>query len=220
MVDLACWTRTVQDVESADLAARWLALESSFEQSSYLGDRSIRVYGRPHPSGIVLVAGHAVQHTRNGDTKLADRGTGGLAILLGQLLSIPAVVDVSGDTVDANFSREHQLKNIVAALAPSTVIDLHGMRQRDAAAADLGLGAKNPIPVRFVEALHTSSLYVTTGRWFSAANTATVTRWAQSHGWAACQVEIGANYRPPNGNTNRLGAMAALLAGALTTEMT
>ncbi|WP_125775121.1 hypothetical protein [Antribacter gilvus] len=213
-----------------DVAARWLALEQVFSEERYDGGRPpwpVEVANRvvestsglleslpgtrPH---VVITAPHATNHVRAGAMKVADRGTGGLALLLAELTGATALIALHS-TGDANFDVEHPLKVRLAELRPALVIDLHGMRRRPGSDVDLGAG-DGLVPDAFVSALRASSqVLVTVNEVFDAMRPTTVTAFSQDLGIRAVQAEIGAHLRPPMGESADLGRLALLIAGAI-----
>ncbi|MFI8527661.1 N-formylglutamate amidohydrolase [Promicromonospora sukumoe] len=209
--------------------ARWLDLERIFSEEQYDGGSPPRpasvsasvseptpglleVAGteRPH---VVVTAPHATNHERDGGTKLADRGTGGLAVLLAELTGCTALVAL-GAGGDANYDDEHPLKERLAELRPTVVVDLHGMRSRPGSDVDLGTGS-GPVPPAVVSALRDSDLRVTTNEVFSAMRPTTVTAFAQAHGISAVQVEIGAHLRLPSGTPESQSQLVTALVAAI-----
>ncbi|MDR7381566.1 hypothetical protein [Promicromonospora iranensis] len=214
---------------SDDLTARWLGFEQIFSQDGYDGGEPslpssiagsvseptpglLEITGSGRPN-VVVTAGHATNHERAGGTKVADRGTGGLAILLAQLTGCTALVALSTPG-DANYDEEHPLKARLAELRPAVVIDLHGMRSRPESDIDLGTGT-GPVPSGVRTALDASGLLVTTNEVFDAMRATTVTSFAQSLGTAAVQVEIGAHLRLPTGTAPELVRLVTALATAI-----
>ncbi|GAA4705550.1 hypothetical protein APR04_001901 [Promicromonospora umidemergens] len=211
---------------TGDLVARWQRFEQVFSQNGYDGGAPLpgsipasvsepthgllEIAGTTRPD-VVVTAPHATNHERVGTTKVADRGTGGLAVLLGELTGCTVLV-ASTTPGDANYDEEHPFKERLAALRPSVVIDLHGMRTRAASDVDLGTGS-GPVPSGVVAALDNSDLRVTTNEVFDAMRPTTVTSFAQTLGVAAVQVEIGAHLRLPTGTP---GALAQLVSALVT----
>ncbi len=214
---------------AGDLAAQWLGFEQIFSQDKYDGGSPpwpssiaecvseptpglLEITGstRPH---VVITAPHATNHERNGAGKVADRGTGGLAVLLAQVTGCTALValDTPGD---ANYDLEHPFKERLADLRPTVVIDLHGMRTRPESDVDLGTGT-GPAPSAVVAALTGSGLRVTTNAVFDAMRPTTVTAFAQELSIPAVQVEIGAHLRPPSGTAPALSGLVTALVTAI-----
>jgi len=211
-----------QTAVATPLARRWSALEEPFAAAGYDGDPGagdadgLLVVGSVAPV-VVVTAPHACNHRRDGRAKLADRGTGGLALLLAEVTGCAAVVALGGAGGDANWDEHHPLKERVAALRPAVVVDLHGMRTRPGYDLDLGLGP-GPRPEgtdAAVEALRGSGLRVTTDGLFDAMRPTTVTAWAQAHGVPAVQIEVGAHLRPPVAGEQGQERLARALLAAL-----
>lgn len=214
---------------AGDLAARWLGFEQIFSQDRYDGGHApwpssiagsvseptpglLELTGSTHPH-VVITAPHATNHERDGAGKVADRGTGGLAVLVAQMTGCTALVAVSTPG-DANYGLEHPLKERLAELRPAVVIDLHGMRTRAESDLDLGTGT-GPAPSAVVAALTGSGLRVTTNAVFDAMRPTTVTAFAQELGIPAVQVEIGAHLRPPSGKAPALSGLVTALVAAV-----
>ncbi|MFD7309876.1 hypothetical protein [Promicromonospora sp. NPDC059942] len=212
-----------------DLTARWLGFEQIFSQDRYEGGVPpwpsaiadsvseptpglLEIAGTKRPD-VVVTAPHATNHERDGATKVADRGTGGLALLLARLTGCTALVAQS-TAGDANFDEEHPLKARLTELRPAIVIDLHGMRSRPESDVDLGTGT-GVAPADVVAALMGCGLRVTTNEIFDAMRPTTVTSFAQARGIAAVQVEIGAHLRLPSGEPEELSRLVTALAAAI-----
>lgn len=215
--------------QSDDPVARWLVLERFFSSDGYDGGRApgssavsatvseptpglLELTGSTRPQ-IVITAPHATNHERAGATKVADRGTGGLALLLAELTGCTALVALS-TSGDANYDDVHPLKERLVALEPAVVIDLHGMRSRAESEVDLGTGTGR-VPTHVVMSLRDCGLGVTTDQIFDAMRPTTVTSFAQQHGISAVQVEIGAHLRPPSGEPESLARLVAALVEAI-----
>lgn len=211
-------------------------MEQAFIAQRYDGDRPDPLPGRrlsePAPGiieiagtsrpGLVVTAPHATNHTRSGEVKWADRGTGGLALLLAELTGCGALIAVGGLTAepgDANFDAHHPLKDRLAQLAPVAVVDLHGMRTRDGMDVDLGFG-EGALPEGFLAALDRSDLQVTRNALFDAMRPTTVAAFAQARGVPAVQIEIGAHLRPPDGEPQALARLVTDLTAAVELEAT
>ncbi|GAB3157382.1 hypothetical protein GCM10027059_00160 [Myceligenerans halotolerans] len=169
----------------------------------------------------MVTAPHATNHARSGEIKWADRGTGGLALLLADLTGCGALISVGGlaaEPGDANFDARHPFKDRLAELAPRVVVDLHGMRTRDGMDVDLGFG-EGALPEEFLASLGRSDLRVTRNALFDAMRPTTVAAFAQERGIPAVQVEIGAHLRPPEGNGADPELLVASLVAAIEAEV-
>ncbi|MCP2263802.1 N-formylglutamate amidohydrolase [Promicromonospora thailandica] len=212
-----------------DVVARWQGFEQVFSQNGY--ERGARPWPQGLPRGVaeptpgllelrgssrpevVLTASHAANHVRDGELKLADRGTGGLAILLAELTGCTALV-AAGTAGDANYDDAHPLKDRLAGLRPAVVIDLHGMRSRSESDVDLGTGSGD-VPAGLLDTLGRSDLRVTTNAVFGAMRSTTVTAYAQARGVPAVQVEVGAHLRPPSDASDDLRRLVTALVTAI-----
>lgn len=221
---------------AVEIAARWRLLEQPFGARRYDGERPdapterrlsepapgvIEVAGTTRP-GLVVTAPHATNHQRAGEVKWADRGTGGLALLLAELTGCGALVAVGAltdDPGDANFDERHPFKDRLADLSPDVVVDLHGMRTREGYDVDLGFG-DGAIPERFLAALDETDLRFTRNGVFDAMRTTTVAAFAQERGIQAVQVEIGAHLRPPTMHDDDGARLVMTLAAAITAQTT
>ena len=205
----------------AGLASRWHSFEERFETNLYGGAEApctvISVSPTSFPQ-LVLTAVHGVNHTRGGAPKLADRGTGGLVLLLAELLGCAAIVVAGTDSGDGNYDAEHPAKVAVTRLLtpPQFLVDIHGMQDRGID-LELGTGLSDYVPETILNAFNTGihSLIVAVDVNFNAGGTGTMTRWAQEGGIRACQIEVSARMRPPTATPvnmeNLLDALTHLL---------
>ncbi|RPF22175.1 hypothetical protein [Myceligenerans xiligouense] len=219
---------------AVDPAGRWRALEQTFAAEGYSGGRPeplpggsgepapgiIEVAGTTRP-GLIVTAPHATNHERSGRVKWADRGTGGLALLLAEITGCGALIAVGGlakTPGDANFDPRHPLKDRLAELAPDVVVDLHGMRTRDGMDVDLGFG-EGAVPEKFVASLDDAGLRFTRNALFDAMRPTTVAASAQVRGIPAVQVEIGAHLRPPEAEATDMSLLVDTLVRAIKAEV-
>jgi hypothetical protein len=202
----------------------WMRAERPFVSNGYQGvgePGEICVVGATRWPQIVVVAGHSVNHTREGALKGADRATGGLALLLAQNSGVSALAMAGHDPGDANWDAEHRLKSALAALdpAPQLLIDLHGMADHDNVDLDLGRGVERDDPGSFVHILHDEARrrdLITEMDWrFTADRPTTLTTWAQCRGWDAVQVEIASRNRPPDASPQRAVSVVEALLESL-----
>lgn len=206
-------------LEPEEFVDSWNTLEEIFSQNFYDGDSSSESLIHIEPRNnlkIYLVAGHSVNHLREGVPKKADRGTGGLALLLSQLTGTGCLVLANSEAGDSNFDEEHLLKDQLKKIHPTCVIDLHGMKSfQDSSDIDLGLG-DGLIPELFIQRLQDeNNLHVTVNQHFDGKREGTVTRFAQSLSIEACQVEISDALRPPLGEIPKLQNLVHSLSTAL-----
>lgn len=161
---------------------------------------------------VLVTAVHATNHHRGAAVKRADRGTGGLALLLAHVAGVGALV-VLGGRGDANHDARHPAKTEMLDLGAAHVIDLHGSTAGEIA-LQIGRGA-GPNPPGLLEALTDGGVPATTRTRFAAAGWHRVTRHAQRHGMTAVQVEIAAGYRPPRADESAASGIARVLVGAV-----
>ncbi|GGM22453.1 N-formylglutamate amidohydrolase [Promicromonospora citrea] len=219
-----------------ELAVRWQVFERVFSRNGYDGESPVPLKRLPRDvveatpgllelpgtsrAHIVVTATHATNHVRDGSAKVADRGTGGLALLIAELTGCTALV-AARTSGDANHDDDHPLKRRLAELRPAAVLDLHGMRSRPESDIDLGTG-DGSVPAEFVATLRRSELRVTTNALFAAMRPTTVTSFAQARDVPAVQVEISARFRPPSGApedlSRLLNALIDAIAGMTTTR--
>lgn len=161
---------------------------------------------------LCIVAGHAVNHFRSGVRKLADRGTGGLALFLAEEIGCRAIVVSRFAEADANFDNSHPVKEIIRNFRPKSILDIHGMADAPGRAeVELGLGS-GPIFESFLEQIESSSLLkVAINQNFDARRATTITRYSQDLGLSAIQIEIAASVRLPTGSTERAATLLAEL---------
>jgi hypothetical protein len=208
-------------LEHLSLARRWLVHEERFRANLYDGQEPpgtvLQIASRDWPR-LVLTAVHAVNHTRNAKTKYADRGTGGLVLLLAEVLGCAAVVVAGADSGDGNVDLKHPAKEMVSKLSPrpTFLVDIHGMQDRGID-LEMGTGLSDLVPPHMFKAFTSDELRLTTAvdEMFNAGGEGTMTRWAQSCGIRACQIEISARLRPPVNDEMALNSVTEALIGLL-----
>lgn len=169
---------------------------------------------------VVFTAPHAVNHERDGNDKLADRGTGGLAVALHTRAGFGALIAAQRIGGDANFDPSHPLKDLLSAVRHQTraVIDLHGM-SKDHAQADVVIGTAHnallgaPLGRIAKASIEAEGLTVSVNAPFDARRPTTITSFAHKLGIPAIQLEISPFLRPPLWDTR---CAMALLSGLLT----
>lgn len=208
-----------------DLAI-WRVAERHFAAKHYDGaavcSANSCVLTLPGDTGktVFFTAPHAVNHWRAGRIKLADRGTGGLAVALHHRAGTGALVTKGSGFGDAAFDDSHPLKDLLRAIRPRplAVIDLHGMAEQDQH-TDVVVGTSldarfgTPLAEMAETALGSRGIVVGTDRRFNACRRTTVTDFAHHLGIPAIQMEIAPNLRPPLWEKHR----AAMLFDGLAT---
>src|ERR1700733_6476453 len=208
-------------------ARSWLRNEERFAANSYTGAAAEDGVARKRGgSALILTAPHAVMHRRDGRSKLAEPGTGGLAMTLAAAFDASYVCVVGAQTQDAAWVSEHPFKvALMQLLTPtSIVLDLHGMRDEHETDVEIGLGAApdartHAYGQRLADALARFALRVAVNHTFKADRPGTITTTVQHRGARALQIEIAAALRPPNAApvaaSNLLAAMQAALTGLI-----
>jgi hypothetical protein len=173
---------------------------------------------------VLFSAPHSVEHFRDGTAKLADRGTGGLALTLARNFGSWGVAQARENEGDANWDVSHPMKRFIAtALSPEAlVIDLHGMESQDVSDLDIGTGPVGLNDTPLIESLQRYSvarhIKVTVNERFDARRITTITGWAQSLGYSALQIEISSKFRPPLASREKLNDLISLLVQSLETR--
>lgn len=206
---------------AATYGNRWLDLEKTFETNLYNGESDpgdvLFVAGTRRPR-LLLAAVHSVNHTRDGETKFADRGTGGLVLLLAEIVGCSALIIRGRDPGDANWDVNHSTRDVILSHfgLPGTIIDFHGMKHRGID-LEFGTGHTTDYPHALLDELKSSGhqYVVAVDEVFNGARPGTLTNWAQQAGYKACQLEISSRLRPPTGSTDVLSDLVEFLASAL-----
>lgn len=217
------------------LLSAWRAAEARFAANRYDGDptysparNGLFVADGGAESKAIVTAGHAVNHVRDGQSKRADRGTGGLALLLAERTGAAAYVMASRDYGDSNHDPCHPLKTALgAAFGPNrAVIDLHGMGGHGGADVVIGTGGDvrfgGSLAVRAERAFRANGLSVQIDDHFAATGPHRIVQYAHQHDVPAIQIELSARLRPPVWDASlALAALSALieLVGELASEM-
>lgn len=213
----------------------WRAAEARFAANRYDGDptyssarNGLFVGNRGAKTYVIFTAAHAVNHARDGRSKRADRGTGGLALLLAERTGAAAFVTAQRDCGDANHDPGHPLKAALgAAFGPNrAVIDLHGMDGHGGVDVVIGTGGSDrlagSLAARTARAFRTHGLSVSIDDHFAAAGPHRIVQYAHRHDVPAVQIELSARLRPPAWDTSlALAALSALteLVSELASEM-
>lgn len=167
---------------------------------------------------LVFSAPHEVAQVRDGQPKLAEPGTGRLALAAATLLGAGGISTALSQTADPNWDREHPYIYAVGSLAPATaaVIDLHMMLPRGIDVC-VGLGP-DPASVDglwqpFVESLVRRDLKVAIN-WPFPAGRRTVTGKLQSQSRLAIQIEFSTDCFQPGTEQMRAAWCGLVEAGS------
>jgi hypothetical protein len=142
---------------------------------------------------ILLSAPHEVAHFRDGDEKIAEQGTGPLAMALARYVGGCAISTMSNQTGDPNWDINHPYIKRAASIAESCpAVDIHMMRPRGPDICiglgpfpDLAQELWPPIVEEAISAGIRASL-----NWPFAGNPRTVTGQLQARGRRAIQLEL------------------------------
>jgi hypothetical protein len=189
--------------EDADLAA---ACEESlgrvYETPPAAGEAWLRVL--PGRSRVLVTAPHATAQTREGQTKVADTGTGALAVMLNALAGTPAIYTTRLSPSDPNYYDDNDFKRAVGRILdaerPRLVLDLHASHSSRPYDVDFGtmggrsLGSAPELLPRLVRTLRAEGLANFSQDYFAAARSRTVTRFVAERGVPVIQLEINATW--------------------------
>lgn len=191
-----------------DVLEQWVNLEQKYRVNYYTGEATA---SGVHTVGslarrLLFTAPHAVTHMRDGTTKRADRGTGGLAELLAELTGSAAVASCGEIHGDPNWDQLEESpfkQHLARMLKPDfVVIDLHGMRDDYNTDVNLGTGLLpdtrcSELTIRLQHSFEESGFKVTTNYPFDAAKPETITSFAQNLNVVSVQIELAARLRVP-----------------------
>ena len=209
-----------KDLDKPDsLIDAWIINEKNFEKNLYDGEETATNVIHIPPSEIpdcYIVAGHSVNHFREGEVKFADRGTGGLAILLAEITGCGALISSHSKNSDSNFDAQHPIKEFIILQKPKCVIDIHGMKSfENSPDLDIGLGT-GLVPDAFINALVTQpNLTISKNALFDGTRLNTVTRFSQELMILTCQLEISDRCRPPLGEDMQMQATLNALINSI-----
>jgi hypothetical protein len=175
-------------------------------------------YAQPAPAGeswfdvlpgdakVLVVAGHATQHTRDGSFKSQDGGTGGLAVMLNRLAGCPTIINRYQSPRDPNYYDDSDfkrtLKDMIERHKPVLVIDIHGSSSGRPYDIDFGtvggtslLGEWDELE-RLAECLRREGMRNFSQDYFAALRKGTVTRFVNGLGVPCVQLEFNSAWLP------------------------
>ena len=172
---------------------------------------------------ILLLAPHATAQTRQGKIKVADRGTGSLAVELNKLCDVHVLYTTYLSPSDPNYYDNNAFKDSLAQLLlrlkPILVIDLHASAESRPYDVDFGtmngisLGIKSQLLDSLIVQLHECGIMNLSSNYFSAAINHTDTKFVHNRGVPCIQLEINENYlRPDQGGYFRQNSAKLLEA--------
>jgi len=162
---------------------------------------------------VLITAGHATSHMREGKIKRADGGTGSLGVELNKLMDVPVFFTKYLSPSDPNYYDNNAFKDslavIIRQIKPTIVIDLHCSHPYRPFDVDFGtMNGKSYLSrVDLLDSLKTvlknEGLINQSQDYFAAAKHMTITKFIVGDGVPCIQLEINANYISPDlGNIN------------------
>jgi len=195
--------------------------EEQFKVNDYFGDKSKGIYNyRPGSIPIMVSAPHSVKQIREGNVKVADTGTGGIALILHELTDCHVMYRTFTANGDANrdlicpYKRE-----LIKKLAKNNIkylIDIHGMR-RDRP-HDIDVGTLYGLTTDWITENLIVDKFTTHGvkdvrfnYLFDGTSRGTVTRTVYHQLGISCfQLELNERYRNPEEEKNMLNIINSL----------
>lgn len=178
---------------------------------------------RSGPSRVMIVSGHATAQTREGALKVADSGTGSLAVMLNEVAGTPIVYTIALSPSDPNFYDDNDFKKTLATLIerdkPILVLDLHASHSSRPYDVDFGTMEGRSLLGRvdllrdLAAALRQEGLLNFSQDYFGASKNQTVTKWVSARGVPCIQVEISSTWISPASDPLSAHRSAQLLQG-------
>ena len=166
----------------------------------------------PGTSRVLVVAGHATAHMREGQQKPEDRGTGSLAVMLNKLAGCPVIYTTYQSPSDPNYYDDNEFKETLSQMikqySPVVVLDLHASHFNRPYDVDFGtMGGTSllgrPILLqRLAAALKKEGLSNFSQDFFPAARQQTITKWVSQQGVPAIQSEFNSTWLLPPGTSS------------------
>jgi hypothetical protein len=211
-----CWTSIVQ--------AQTIVSESETDSLIHYEKRFSKNYSTPAPKDknwfeyhkgrgkILIVAGHATAQTREGNIKVADAGTGSLAVALHKILDIPVLYTTYLSPSDPNFYDDNAFKDsllvIIEKIQPILILDLHASRASRDYEVDIGTmhGVSYLTREDLLESLQSSlkkgGFSHLSQDFFSAEKNLTITKFVSKRGVPCMQLELNHNLISPSIDDN------------------
>ena len=167
----------------------------------------------PGPSKVLVVAGHATAHMRQGQQKPEDRGTGALAVMLNRLAGCPVIYTTFQSPSDPNYYDDNDFKrtlsHMIKQYAPVVVLDLHASHFNRPYDVDFGtmggtslLGAPQFLQL-LAKSLRNEGLANFSQDFFAATHNQTITKWVAMHGISCIQCELNSTWMLPPGRPDQ-----------------
>jgi hypothetical protein len=160
----------------------------------------------PGEASVIVVAGHATAHVREGKPKEVDGGTGSLAVMINRLAGCPAIHTTYLSPSDPNYYDDNAFKAELARMIerhrPVMVLDLHGSNSSRPYDVDFGtieggksLLGREDLLLRLAECLRNEGMRNFSQDFFPASRPGTVTRFVSERLGVPCvQLEINQNW--------------------------
>lgn len=197
MVALAA-TPTLLDL----LHDRWYEAEARFCANRYHGAAPAdSVSAQCGTQPLLFTACHSVAHMREGTLKVADIGTGGLALTLAATTAAYSLVQDGRAHRDANWYEQCTFKEELAAVLPNVaaVVDVHGMKDSYDIDVCLATGGHPETSRHLLEDLYprlvAAGLRVAVNTPFDATREHTVTSHCQRAAVPAIELELSRTTR-------------------------
>jgi len=160
----------------------------------------------PGDAKVLVVAGHATSHHREGVFKSQDGGTGGLAVMLNRLAGCPLIINAYQSPRDPNYYDDSEfkraLKELIERDRPALVIDIHASSSGRPYDIDFGtIGGKSLLGQgehleRLVACLRREGMRNFSQDYFAASRRGTVTRFVSEMGVPCVQLEFNSSWLP------------------------
>lgn len=158
----------------------------------------------PGTARVLVVAGHATAHMREGQRKPEDAGTGSLAVMLNRLARSPAIYTIYQSPSDPNYYDDNDFKRALSQMLkqyePAIVLDLHASHFNRPYDVDFGtmggtslLGTPGVLHL-LAKSLKREGLLNFSQDFFPAAKQQTVTKWVSRQSIPAIQSEFNATW--------------------------
>jgi len=157
---------------------------------------------------VLIVAGHATAQTREGSIKVADTGTGSLAVALHKILNVPVIYTTYLSPSDPNFYDNNAFKDslsvIIEKIQPILVLDLHASKASRDYDVDIGTmhGVSYLTREDLLESLQSSlkkgGITDLSQDFFSAEKNLTITKFVSNKEIPCMQLELNDNLISPS----------------------
>ncbi len=216
-----------RDASTALLFEKAVITKEHVDEAARIEAELAKTYRTPPPEGepwfrtlpgtsrVLVVAGHATAHMREGRLKPEDRGTGSLAVMLNKLAGCPVIYTTFQSPSDPNYYDDNDFKKTLSELIneyrPVVVLDLHASHFNRPYDVDFGtMGGESLLGrPRLLQLLASSlkkeGLSNFSQEFFAAAKHQTITKWVARHGIPSIQNEFNSTWLLPRDGSNENG---------------